>query len=74
MAAATVTLTEETHGTMSKIKWAWTANASGAVPASTTNAVTTTAYSGKLQTLHTVGAAGSSHAHQFSIFTAKHHP
>lgn len=60
MAAATCTLTEETHGTMKKIKWAWTADGSGAMAASTTNAVTTKAYVGKLQVLHTIGAAGSS--------------
>jgi hypothetical protein len=60
MSSAAITLTEETHGTMKKIKWAWTADSTGAVPASTANAVTTKAYVGKLQTLHTIGAAGSS--------------
>ena len=54
-----VTVTEETHGTMKKIKWVWTANASGAVPASTASCLTSSTYSGKLQVLHTVGDSGS---------------
>ena len=59
MSSAAITLTEEKHGSMKKIKWAWTADSTGAVPPATSGAQTSNPYSGKLEVLHTIGASGS---------------
>jgi hypothetical protein len=59
MSSAAITLTEEKHGSVKKVKWQWTANSAGNVPASTTGAQTSNPYSGKLEVLHTIGASGS---------------
>lgn len=52
--AAAVTLTEETHGPLKKITWAWTAHTDGKVAVATTNAATTKTYNGELVRLVTV--------------------
>lgn len=49
MASGTVTITEETFGTIKKIKFAWTSTAGGAASDTTVNA-----YSGKILGLATV--------------------
>lgn len=55
-AAGTVTLTEETHGTLKKISFAWTSDGSGVV----SGTLTTAAYTGALERLVTVPAGGGS--------------
>jgi len=57
--AGTCTITEERHGSVKKIKWAWTAG-SGSSVNSITTPTTTYAYNGKIEMLATIGAAGSS--------------
>jgi len=52
MAAGTVVITEETFGTIKKIKFAWTSTAGGAASDTTVNA-----YSGKILGLATVPGA-----------------
>lgn len=52
-AAGTVTVVEETYGTVKKIKWAWTTTAGGAA-----DLVTAEAYSGKVEALVTVPGGG----------------
>lgn len=54
MAAGTVTITEETYGTIKKIKFAWTAGTVG--EAGTASGQTTHVYSGKILGLATVPA------------------
>ena len=48
--AGTVTVSEETHGTIKKLAWAWTSDASGDV----SGTATTNAYSGSIERLVTV--------------------
>jgi len=57
MAAGTVTISEETFGSMKKIKWSWVAG-SGASVNSIGSAQTTNTYNGKIQMLATIGGAG----------------
>jgi len=52
--AATVTLVEETIGTVKKISWAWVAHTDGKVALATTNAKTTKAYNGEILRLVTI--------------------
>lgn len=59
MAAGTATISEETYGSMKKIKWSWTAG-SGSSAGTVSSAQTSYAYNGKIQALITVGATGSS--------------
>jgi len=56
MAVGTVTVTEETYGTLKKITFAWTSG-TGA-DAGTASGATTGAYTGALERLVTVPAAG----------------
>jgi len=56
--AGTVTITEETHGSLKKIAWAWTCDASGNVNG--TGGQTAGAYNGALERLVTVPAAAGS--------------
>ena len=53
--AGTVVTTEETYGSVKKIKFEWTSSAGGAA-----DAVTTNAYSGVLERLITIPGAGGS--------------
>ncbi len=52
--AGVVTITEETYGTMKKVKFAWTSDAAGAADGTTTKA-----YSGAIERLVTVPGAGA---------------
>ena len=52
--AASITLTEKTHKNVRKVTWQWTAHTDGKVATTTTNAVTTQAYTGMLERLVTV--------------------
>lgn len=52
--AQTLSITEETFGTVKKIKWVWTSTDAGVV----TGVATTNAYSGKCERLVTIPASG----------------
>jgi hypothetical protein len=54
-AAGTVTVTEETHGSLKKITFVWTSDASGVV----SGTLTTGAYNGAIERLVTVPAAAA---------------
>lgn len=56
MAAGTVTITEETHGSLKKITFAWTSGTVG--EGGTASGTTTNAYTGALERLVTVPAGG----------------
>lgn len=57
--AESCTITEETFGTVKKIKWAWVSAADGTVGAALVATTTTNTYSGEVRRLVTVpGAAG----------------
>ena len=57
--AESCTITEQTFGTIKKVKWAWVSAADGTVGAALVPTVTTNAYSGEIVRLVTVpGAAG----------------
>ena len=61
--AGTVTTTEETHGTVRKITFAWTSSAGGAA-----DATTTYAYSGEVIRLVTVpGTAGNQPTNLYDV-------
>lgn len=51
--AAAITLTEQTTGTVKKIVWEWTSNASGDVTDAPSGETTVYAYSGKVEALVT---------------------
>lgn len=61
--AGTVTVSEETHGTVKKIIWNWTSTAGGAA-----DLVTTEAYSGRVIGANFVpGAAGDQPTDQYDV-------
>lgn len=66
--AASVTLTEETIGTIKKIKWAWTAHTDGKVAATTENAETTKAYTGEIVRLVTVPDGTSAPSADYDVY------
>lgn len=66
--AATVTLSEETHGTIKKITWAWTAHTDGKVATATTNAATTKAYTGTIERLVTVPDTGVAPTADYDVY------
>jgi hypothetical protein len=54
--AESCTITEETFGTVKKIKWVWVSAVGGAVGAAAVNTTTTDAYSGEIMRLVTIPA------------------
>ena len=54
--AESCTITEETHGTVKKVKFVWVSAAGGTVGAAAVNSTTTNAYSGEIVRLVTVPA------------------
>lgn len=56
--AESCTITEETYGTVKKIKWVWVSAADGTVGEALVNTTTTNAYSGEVRRLVTVPATG----------------
>lgn len=56
--AESCTITEETFGTVKKIKWAWVSAGDGTVGAALVPTVTSNTYSGEVRRLVTVPGAG----------------
>jgi hypothetical protein len=69
MALGTCTLTEETFGTIKKVKWVWTVASSSASPAQAAAAsrTTTHVYNGAIQRLVTIPDASSAPTASYDV-------
>ena len=64
--AGTCTITEETYGSMKKVKWVW-ATDSGALQAAAASRVTTNVYNGAIQRLVTIPDASSAPSASYDV-------
>lgn len=64
--AGTCTITEETYGSMKKVKWVWTTD-SGASQAAAASRTTSYAYNGAIQRLVTIPDASSAPSASYDV-------